>query len=60
MLRKRDATASGSVESNTKKRKFDIPWAEDSQNKEEVEGDAATGGSVLVPTSVLDSMLADI
>jgi hypothetical protein len=58
VLRKRDATAS--AESNTKKRKFDTPWADDSQNGEEVEGDAAAGGSVLVPTSVLDSMLADI
>ena len=40
LLRKRDATES--TESNTKKRKFDTPCAEDSQNNEEVDGDAVT------------------
>jgi hypothetical protein len=45
---------------NTKKRNFDKPWAEDSQNDQEVDGEAVTGGGVLIPTKILDSMLANI
>jgi len=58
LLRKRDATES--TESNTKKRKFDSPWADDSQMDEGLDGEAVTGGSVMISTKVLDSMLADI
>ena len=58
LLRKRDATES--TESNTKKRKFDSPWADDSQMDDGLDGEAVTGGSVMISTKVLDSMLADI
>jgi hypothetical protein len=57
-IRRRDAATS--AESNTKKRKFDVPWADDSQNDDEVDGGAVTGGGVFVPSNVLDIMLSDI
>ena len=57
VLKKRDGTAN--AESNTKKRKFTEPWADDSTN-DEVESGGSGPSSILISAKILDTILSDI